>query len=245
VLAAEGSDWFWWFGEPFHTPEDAIFDRLFRAHLMGALAALGEPIPDELERPVAPTGSSQGPPSALQPPYAFIRPRIGEAGHETSFYEWHGAGRYDVPRGAAMADNPLVERIYFGFNRENLYLRVDPAPSADLTGALLDVELDENGQRRRVRVQLGVPGWTLAESAPDGSWRELGPGGPSASALPQLRDGIQLGVAFQRLSLRPGARVGLIFRLSRGDVALARYPVDGTLPLTVPDDAFEAENWTA
>src|SRR5262249_47384661 len=31
LLAAEGSDWFWWFGEPFHSAEDALFDRLFRA----------------------------------------------------------------------------------------------------------------------------------------------------------------------------------------------------------------------
>ena len=43
LLAAEGSDWFWWFGEPFHSMEDALFDALFRAHLAGAYQALGLP----------------------------------------------------------------------------------------------------------------------------------------------------------------------------------------------------------
>ena len=53
LLAAEGSDWFWWFGEPFHSMEDALFDALFRAHLAGAYRALGLPPPRELDEPVA------------------------------------------------------------------------------------------------------------------------------------------------------------------------------------------------
>src|SRR6185437_3088665 len=124
LLAAEGSDWFWWFGEPFHSAEDAIFDRLFRAHLAGALAALGEPIFDELSRPVAPaTTPDGGSQPTIRAPSALIRPRIGERG-APSFYAWHGAGIFQVPRGAAMADSPLVERIHFGFDRATLYLRL-------------------------------------------------------------------------------------------------------------------------
>jgi len=43
--AAEGSDWFWWFGEGHSSNQDAIFDRLFREHLCGIYKALNEPVP--------------------------------------------------------------------------------------------------------------------------------------------------------------------------------------------------------
>jgi len=40
-------------------------------------------------------------------PIGFIRPQIGG----NRFYDWQGAGRYRVPRGAAMADTPLVSAL--------------------------------------------------------------------------------------------------------------------------------------
>lgn len=41
VLAAEGSDWFWWFGPEFHAEEQPTFDLLFRTHLHEAMRAAG------------------------------------------------------------------------------------------------------------------------------------------------------------------------------------------------------------
>lgn len=49
LLAAEGSDWFWWFGSDQESRNDAAFDELFRAHLRGAYHALGLEAPDSLE----------------------------------------------------------------------------------------------------------------------------------------------------------------------------------------------------
>lgn len=49
LLAAEGSDWFWWFGSDQELRNDAAFDELFRAHLRGAYHALGLEAPDSLE----------------------------------------------------------------------------------------------------------------------------------------------------------------------------------------------------
>jgi alpha-amylase/alpha-mannosidase (GH57 family) len=254
VLAAEGSDWFWWFGEPFHSAEDAIFDRLFRAHLAGALAAIGEPVPIELEHPVAPgargpgAASPLGMDSSFAPPYAFIRPRIGAGGaNGGSFYEWHGAGRYLVPRGAAMADTPIVERILFGFDRDHLYVRVDPTPSGatQLDDARLSIELAGTGRRVRVRLdtRAAAQSWSLDEASEDGgSWREIGVGSPAQVGPHGI---LRLGVPFAQLGVQPGAHLEIAFKLERGEVAIARYPADGTLPLTVPDDAFEAENWSA
>ncbi|HEY7954298.1 MAG TPA: glycoside hydrolase family 57 protein [Polyangia bacterium] len=246
LLAAEGSDWFWWFGEPFHSAEDAIFDRLFRAHLAGALTALGEPIFDELSHPVAPTKAAGGSQATTRAPTALIRPRIGEPGGD-SFYAWHGAGIFQVPRGAAMADSPLVERIHFGFDRATLYLRLDLAPggAAELTSSgevTLEVIVLEGDRRMRLRLPLTKEShtdWILDEAAA-GGWRELAHGGPT-----RIGRAIELGVPFARLGLAAGARATLAFQLWRGELSLARYPSDGAIPLTVPDDAFEARNWWA
>ncbi|MEZ4312552.1 MAG: glycoside hydrolase family 57 protein, partial [Polyangiaceae bacterium] len=53
LLVAEGSDWFWWFGEPNSSAEDPLYDELFRGHLREAYCALGEPPPAELQQPIS------------------------------------------------------------------------------------------------------------------------------------------------------------------------------------------------
>ena len=49
LLAAEGSDWFWWFGSDQESRNDAVFDELFRAHLRGAYHALNLEAPASLD----------------------------------------------------------------------------------------------------------------------------------------------------------------------------------------------------
>ena len=45
---AEGSDWFWWYGE-----NHADFDRLFRRHLSNLYTIIAKKIPDYLKKPLA------------------------------------------------------------------------------------------------------------------------------------------------------------------------------------------------
>jgi alpha-amylase/alpha-mannosidase (GH57 family) len=54
LLAAEGSDWFWWYGDDQDSGNDAEFDALFRKHLRGVYAGLGVEPPPELARPLVP-----------------------------------------------------------------------------------------------------------------------------------------------------------------------------------------------
>src|SRR5262249_9802425 len=153
LLAAEGSDWFWWFGEPFHSAEDAIFDRLFRSHLKGVYAAIGDPIPDELTHPIAPTGHthSQLNPEAFSAPFSLIQARLGLI--TPPFYEWHGSGHYQVPRGVAMAGSPLVETIHFGFDKTTLYLRLEVTEEAVPRLDTLELHVDIMSGTRLVRAQ--------------------------------------------------------------------------------------------
>lgn len=52
IRAAEGSDWFWWYGPEHHTEMRDLFDRLFNAHLKAGWRALGQAPPAELDQPV-------------------------------------------------------------------------------------------------------------------------------------------------------------------------------------------------
>ncbi len=52
LRAAEGSDWFWWYGPEHHSDMHDLFDALFREHLAAAWEAMGLPVPLGLDQPV-------------------------------------------------------------------------------------------------------------------------------------------------------------------------------------------------
>jgi alpha-amylase/alpha-mannosidase (GH57 family) len=54
LYAAEGSDWFWWFGDDQDSGSDEAFDDLFRLHLNNAYRGLGLAPPEVLEQPIVP-----------------------------------------------------------------------------------------------------------------------------------------------------------------------------------------------
>ncbi|HLP87190.1 MAG TPA: glycoside hydrolase [Nostocaceae cyanobacterium] len=118
LYAAEGSDWFWWFGEGHSSNHDAIFDQLFREHLCGIYKALNEPIPAYLKVPVEVHEAR-----ADHRPESFIHPVIDGKGDEQ---DWDKAGRIEVggARGTMHSSNP-VQRIWYGVDHFNFYLRVD------------------------------------------------------------------------------------------------------------------------
>jgi hypothetical protein len=238
LLAAEGSDWFWWFGEPFTSMEDALFDALFRAHLAGAYRALGVQPPRELDEPVA-SHKPLAETSPVTAPYAFISPHIG-ANH---FYDWQGAGRYRVPRGAAMADTPLVSSILFGFDRDQLFLRLEPSDgrAAELSAARLEVEIAVGARRLRLTIDGDGDSVRVDERAGE-EWKSRDRTGPLSRGK-----ALELAAPFARLGVAAGDRLALAFRLAVATTGapLARYPGEGTLSVTVPGDAFEAENWSA
>src|SRR5690606_32578983 len=93
LYAAEGSDWFWWFGDDFHTEFAAEFDALFRGHIAAAWRALGRTPPTTLLEPIKlPTSAP-----ALHP-VALLSPRLD--GRCLRYHDWLGAARYRAGGGA-------------------------------------------------------------------------------------------------------------------------------------------------
>ncbi|MEW6095165.1 MAG: glycoside hydrolase family 57 protein [bacterium] len=52
IYAAEGSDWFWWYGCDYSSDRDAQFDSLFRDHLKNAYFKLGLTHPEILDKAI-------------------------------------------------------------------------------------------------------------------------------------------------------------------------------------------------
>ena len=133
LLAAEGSDWCWWFGPEHSTANDAEFDALYRKHLTGVYLALAQIAPDELAKPI-----KRQPERALHIlPTSFLK--IDVNGRDSSYFEWMGAGLYAPERrsGAMHGRTFYLREMHYGFEDNRLCVRIDPFPGVldDMQGA--------------------------------------------------------------------------------------------------------------
>lgn len=121
MLIAEGSDWFWWFGDTHTSALDPEFDELFRRHLRQVYQNIGQEAPAELNYPLA----APEPEAAAAAPEKLIKPSIdGRADDEE---KWKVAGEFSFRKGAGAMQRSqyLIERMRFGFDQHNLYLRLE------------------------------------------------------------------------------------------------------------------------
>ncbi|HEV8322965.1 MAG TPA: glycoside hydrolase family 57 protein [Myxococcota bacterium] len=141
LLAAEGSDWFWWFGTDFSTEQADLFDLLFRAHLRASYEARGSEPPAALAQPIsaaARRGRAAAAESAARGVRTFFTPRVdGRA----PYFEWTGAAvlRAGTDAGAMYAPAGALAAVHAGFDAERLHLRVDftaPGGAAALSPSL-------------------------------------------------------------------------------------------------------------
>jgi alpha-amylase/alpha-mannosidase (GH57 family) len=126
LLAAEGSDWCWWYGPEHSTANDAEFDALYRKHLTGIYIALGQVAPEELAKPI-----KKKPERAYQlPPSASLIVKVD--GYDSSYFEWLGAGVYSpLQRGGSMHGRVFyLKELRYGFEEERFVVRIECFPDA-------------------------------------------------------------------------------------------------------------------
>ncbi|MBI5548212.1 MAG: glycoside hydrolase [Deltaproteobacteria bacterium] len=239
LYVAEGSDWFWWYGDDFTSDCIAEFDALFRSYVKAAWRALGEPVPAQLDAPIKQLGMQVASPQ--QEPQGFIRPRLD--GRIKSYFDWAGAGLYapSEAQGAMFRGEGIFGALCFGFDEKTLYLRLDPtsAPTETARKASELRVLLANGDRRievAIATQTGEPAPSLivGEDAPE---RPVG--------RASFHDILELGLPFEQLGLTSGTRVALAVQVMRQGVEVERLPRHGYLSFTVPDEDYERKNWKA
>jgi alpha-amylase/alpha-mannosidase (GH57 family) len=121
IYIAEGSDWCWWYGDDHHSDDREQFDKIFRRHLVAVYELIGQDVPLDLLRPIVGVSAE----SYTEPPEAMVTAEID--GRVTHFYEWTGAGEFDCLKagGAMHRVDRLIRRIWFAYDREQFYIRLD------------------------------------------------------------------------------------------------------------------------
>ncbi len=122
IFIAEGSDWFWWFGDDHFTHYKDEFDSLFRLHLKNVYTLFTVDHPKILDVPVSRM--------ALKKPYSYPKRFLSVKldGLVSNYFEWLDAGRYSANKDMETmhrTSGQPVQDVFFGFDMDNLLIRVD------------------------------------------------------------------------------------------------------------------------
>jgi alpha-amylase/alpha-mannosidase (GH57 family) len=229
LLAAEGSDWCWWYGPEHSTANDAEFDALYRKHLTAVYLALGQVAPQELAKPI-----KRQPEHALQlAPTGFLK--IAVDGRDTSYFEWLGAGLYSPERrGGAMHGRTFyLHELRYGFEEDRFCVRVDPF--LDLLGELEDSEFRITiGGAEEINIVVKLVRGHLQEFAVEkGRLCLLNPKSVAEASFERI-----LEVAIQRseIVLKGQTKLKLGVALWHGGLPVDVLPAEGFLEVHLGED---------
>ena len=238
MYIAEGSDWFWWYGDDHSSALDALFDHLFRKHLRNVYALLRAEPPGLLFAAIS--RSSQGRKALHDQPNSFLNVSVDG---RSSYFEWINAAKYvcgnDRGTMTLVSQGPL-RSVWFGFSVEKLYLRVDcdgPARRAPGRGRLRAGRIRRPRRLgdHRLRSRLAPP---LGPPAP----RRRGDGRPGSVEVATDKI-LELAVPFASLGQGEGDPLRFYVELLKGDASLDRAPREGIFELSVPTPDFERIMW--
>ena len=231
VLAAEGSDWNWWYGPEHGSANDGEFDALYRKHLTEIYRALGEQTPDVLARPVkrAPDRARR------EEPTAYLAVNVD--GRESNYFEWLGAGLYTADRrqSAMHGRSYVLGDLHYGFGPEHFYLRVDPIPEvvAEFPSFQLRLAMwDSRETRITLRIEDGkLVGCVLEQ----GGLCPLHPETVVSAAYGKI---LEVGIARELFDLRGRRELLLGIALWKAGLPLDVIPAEGMLNVALGEEHF-------
>ena len=223
LLIAEGSDWFWWYGDDHSSEHDRAFDELFRRHLRNVYRALDVAAPDELHLSNITTSPL---PHGPLPVESAINPTLD--GHWTGFAEWAGAVRIPLGRGGGTmhrVTSALVSGIWVGLGAQQVFIRIDgPELVRRVHAGELNIEI-LIAHPVRERLEFRGPS--------DGS-RSL-----SAASIIE----IALDVAAIGLTAGTRATFSVLVTDTAGQV-VEQHPSASVIEIECPSRPFELAHWT-
>lgn len=119
LFICEGSDWYWWYGEPNDSGRDSIFDFLFRTHLKNIYRYLDLDTPKYLDDPISNVSTTK--PSKY--PKSLISPKLDGKFVTTEEDIWNNAGFIEIPDGPVLRESKLFDKIRFGNDENFFYLK--------------------------------------------------------------------------------------------------------------------------
>ena len=248
VYIAEGSDWFWWYSSRNVSNEEEIFDRMFRERLARVHELIGEPIPGWL-----PAEGEVSEPERLDSlPSGFISPELdpGAVPHP----RWAKAGLCvsSSSTGAMQKGSALVRQLYYGYDPENLYLRLEAngdlsehtvhvflaGANPDLSTAYPEFDsglLQVNAGPFQFEAVAEESLVVIRRVRPGGVW-EVVPASPRGISQAESRyvgRVCEIRIPFEPVGLRIGDRAEIWLVLSKRGMAVEALPAGGTLGLAL------------
>jgi alpha-amylase/alpha-mannosidase (GH57 family) len=229
IYAAEGSDWFWWYGPDFTTECDVLFDDLFRQHLKNVYTLCGHVPPPELDRPII-----GGAPIALyRKPRRLLTPTL--EGGDVPYFEWIGAGHYVAgsEQGAMFRDDRFLRDLHFGTDTERLLLRASV----------------RSWESFRVVLVVHQPGPHILQSAPLSRGQSsqfhfrASNGAEKTVGLIAAGTVIEAAIPFAALGAQPGGALQFQVKIFHKDIERECYPENAPFELVVPGSDALLENW--
>ncbi|RLA77914.1 MAG: glycoside hydrolase [Deltaproteobacteria bacterium] len=240
LMVAEGSDWFWWFGDTNYTPYIDYFDALFRHQLRRVYELMDMTPPKELDEPVY---VIKHPAEPVRRPIQFMTPSL--EGKTTSYFEWSSAGLYKATgfRGTMYSVySIIVERLFYGFDMENLYLRLDS--KRKLTEFLRDGGefVFDIFSPRKMELRIFWSGgikWEMKEIT-DSEEKPIEPEGVKV-----VCDEIcEMKIPFKLLGAEAGDAIQFVLYARQDSQVLQRFPSGGRyIEIIAPYEDFEDSMW--
>jgi len=239
IYIAEGSDWCWWYGDDHSSANDETFDFLFRKHLMNVYSLVGEKIPEDLHLPIKKKRIK----APIMPPADFLTPQID--GRITSYFEWHSAGLYHTEAGGTgtmhKAEN-LIKSIFFGFDLENLYFRLDsnrPLTPETLAGYTIKF-IFYRPQGYEITATFE------SENKVTLSLRAANPEVPFEGQALQpgvYQKIIELAIPLKAIANPEKKGFGIIILVQKEGLEQERWPVDAMIEIPYPTTEVFVDNW--
>jgi alpha-amylase/alpha-mannosidase (GH57 family) len=243
IYVAEGSDWNWWYGDEHTTETQQDFDELFRLNLMRVYKEMDKEIPQQLFVPVFREDRSVSPAVTIR---GFIEPRID--GIVTSYYEWYQGASMDVRKsgGSMHRGESILSQLYYGFNKDNLFLRIDPAiPFSKFPD---DTKFSINIVKPvqfKIIILIKTPSFPQdpLEKAElfkknNENWEKI----KEINAV-AIQDIFEIGIPFSDLKAKEKDDICLFVSIIKNSEEIERCPWRGYIIITVPTPDFEAMMW--
>jgi alpha-amylase/alpha-mannosidase (GH57 family) len=252
LMVAEGSDWFWWYGDDHYTPHGPEFDRLFRNNIKAAYKAMGTISPDSVDIPIIKTGKIVQERNVIPAPRSYIQPQID--GLVTSYFEWNSA-RKVVPSPGFItmhrAGHLILSCFYYGFSVDEIFFRFDLDKGA--VENVHEIELEILFQEKSVKFNsiLDPINGILTSS-----FVKIGEsGGETLSSQDMLKDSgnvraafekvLELAIPFQSLDCGRDERLEFFVTIRVAESFGERWPVYGTFSAELPGKDFLGRMWHA
>jgi len=240
IYIAEGSDWNWWYGDDHSSDYDDEFDDLYRTHLSNMYTLIGKPIPEYLKTTIRTEKVTPA-----YEPVGLFTPVID--GKITNYYEWISAGFLDLLKvgGTMHQSQGLILDIFYGFDKDNFYLRVDldmPKEENDINELKLLVDFSKEKR-------LEIPFSELLNKPIKAPFYKVNKDGTlhlkkeiETVAFEKI---LEIGLPLELLEKKHGDEIEVSFIIKKEDAILQTCPSHGPIIIKVPPKDFDSIEWSA